>query len=164
MSANRKQGERNQQQTNSSKTFPTMPARELEEIPDITIISDSQSSEADEVPSTVNADPELTATAEITYHNGNETKPTEVSPYNLTPTISSPVGCSTERTQRLTAKSSDTTPTASPQKASTSADKGIVDFSIEGGATEIIEGEKEIRRSNGLKTAKRVEIGGIEYF
>ena len=64
------------------------------------------------------------------------------------------------------AKNADTTPTGSPQNVSTSVNKGIVDFSIEKGeATELMEGEKRIRRSSRLKTAKRVEkMGGIEYF
>ena len=40
------------------------------------------------------------------------------------------------------------------------------EFNIEGGeTTKNIEGEKGVRRSNRIKTAKRVEkMGGIEYF
>ena len=114
MTENKKQDEQINQQTSSSKTFPTMPARETKEIPDMTIISDGQSSKAEETPTTANADSEITVTVEITYNNGNERKPTEVSPDNQMPAISLPVGCSTERTQRRIAKGSDPTPTRSP--------------------------------------------------
>ena len=108
-----------------------MPARESEEIPDITIISDSQSTTAVEASTTADADPELTVTAEIKYSNGREPKTTEPPPNSQTPMISSPIGCSTERTYRRIAKSSDTTSTGSPQKVSKAVDKGIVDLSIE---------------------------------
>ena len=119
-------------QASSSKTFPTIPAREVKEIPDINIITDSQSTTAGEATTSVNADSELTVTAEITYPKGQEKKLTEPPPDSQTPMVSSPVGRSTERTHRRTAKSSDTTPTGSPQKTSTSVGKGIVGLKIEG--------------------------------
>ena len=63
-----------QKQSTSAETFPTMPAKQTEEIPDITIISDSQSSQAEELPSTENIDPEITVTADIKYDNDITTK------------------------------------------------------------------------------------------
>ena len=112
-----------------------MPSKQTEEIPDITIISDSQSSRAEETPTTADIDPELTVTSEIKYNNGNETEQTEIPQDNQTPAISSPVGCSTELIQRRIAKNTDTTPTGSPQKVSTSVNKCIVDFSFEKGGS-----------------------------
>ena len=85
-----------------------MPIERSEARPDITVISDSQSSHADELPSTANIDPELTITAEIKYDDA--VKPIEE---NETPAISPPVDCSTEKTKR-TAKDFDNTPTGSP--------------------------------------------------
>ena len=69
-----------------------MPAKQTEEVTDITIISDSQSSRAEEGPTMANLDPELTVTADITYNNGNETAQTEMSHDSQTPAVSSPVG------------------------------------------------------------------------
>ena len=47
-----------------------MPAKQTGEFPDITIISDNQSSQAEESPSTANIDPEITATADVKYGDG----------------------------------------------------------------------------------------------
>ena len=58
--------------------------------------------------------------------------------------VSSPVGCSTERTHRHTAKRSDTAQTGSPQKTSTTVDKGIVDLSIEGGEVTETNGGRKV--------------------
>ena len=55
------------QSTSADKTMSTMPLERTEVQLDITVISDSQSSHADELPSTANIDPELTVTAEIKY-------------------------------------------------------------------------------------------------
>ena len=63
------------QSTSADKTMPTMPIERAEVRPDITVISDGQSSHADELPSTANYDPELTVTAEIKYDAA--VKPTE---------------------------------------------------------------------------------------
>ena len=52
---------------------------------------------------------------------------------NQTSAISSPVGFSTELVQRRIAENADTAPTGSPQKVSTSVNKGIVDIIIEKG-------------------------------
>ena len=60
-----------QKQSTSTDTFPTMPAKQTEEIPDITIISDSQSSQAEELKSTANIDAEITTTADIKYGDDN---------------------------------------------------------------------------------------------
>ena len=49
-----------QKQSTGAETFPTMPAKQTEEFPDFTIFSDSQSSQAEELPSTENIDPEIT--------------------------------------------------------------------------------------------------------
>ena len=96
LSENKTLGEQSKQSTSASKTFPARPskAKQTEEIPDITIISDSQSSRAEETPTTADIDPELTVTAEIKYNNGNETEKGEIPQDNQTPAISSPVGCS----------------------------------------------------------------------
>ena len=103
MAENKKHDDQNIQ-ASSSKTFPTMPAREAEEIPDITIISDSQSTTAGEAPTTVNADSELTVTDVTTYPKGEETKLRESPPDCQTPMVSSPVGCRTERTHQRNVK------------------------------------------------------------
>ena len=151
------------QSTSADKTIPTMPIERSEARPDITVISDSQSSHADELPSTANIDPELTITAEIKYDDA--VKPTEDTRDNETPAISPPVDCSTEKTKR-TAKNFDNTPTGSPQKKHTSPNRGVVELNLDGG--ENIENkvvEKGIRRSDRIKSAKRVvKMGGIEYF
>ena len=60
-----------QKQSTNTETFPTMPAKQTEEIPDITTISDSQSSQDEESPSTANIDPEITVTADVKYGDGN---------------------------------------------------------------------------------------------
>ena len=151
------------QSTSADKTIPTMPIERSEARPDITVISDSQSSHADELPSTANIDPELTITAEIKYDDS--VKPTEETRDNETPAISPPVDCSTEKTKR-TAKDFDNTPTGSPQKIHMSPNRGVVELNLDGG--ENIENkvvEKGIRRSDRIKSAKRVvKMGGIEYF
>ena len=140
-----------------------MPIERSEARPDITVISDSQSSHADELPSTANIDPELTITAEIKYDDA--VKPIEETRENETPAIYPPVDCSTEKTKR-TAKDFDNTPTGSPQKIHTSPNRGVVELNLDGG--ENIENkvvEKGIRRSDRIKSAKRVvKMGGIEYF
>ena len=155
-----------QKQSTSTETFPTMPAKQTEEIPDITIISDSQSSQAEELPSTANIDPEITVTADIKFGDGNTDEKADKLEDSQTPAIPPPVGCSTELAHRRTTKDADQTPTESPQKDSNSVNKGVVEFSIEGGeATKNIEGEKGVRRSNRIRNAKRAEkMGGIEYF
>ena len=151
------------QSTSADKTIPTMPIERSEARPDITVISDSQSSHADELPSTANIDPELTITAEIKYDDA--VKPTEETRDNETPAISPPVDCSTEITKR-TAKDFDNTPTGSPQKIHMSPNRGVVELNLDGGGN--IENkvvEKGIRRSDRIKSAKRVvKMGGIEYF
>ena len=96
MLENKKPGQQIKQSTSASKTFPTMPSKQTEKILDIKILSDSQSSRAEETPTTADIDPELTVTVEIKYSNSNETELTEISQDNQTPAISSPVGCSTE--------------------------------------------------------------------
>ena len=142
-----------------------MPIERPEARPDITVISDSQSSHADELPSTANNDPELTITAEIKYDDA--VKPTEETRDNETPAISPPVDCSTKKTKR-TAEDFDNTPTGSPQKIHMSPNRGVVELNLDGGGGENTEnkvGEKRIRRSDRIKSAKRVvKMGGIEYF
>ena len=130
MLENKKLGDQNKQPTSASKTFPTMPSKQTEEIPDITIRSDSQSSSAKGTPKTADIDIELTITAEIKHNNGNETEQTQIPQDNQRPAISSPVGCSTELIQRRIAKNADIIPTGSPQKPSTSVNKRIVDFNF----------------------------------
>ena len=157
-----------QKQSTSSETFSMMPAKQTEKIPDVTIISDSQSSQAEEPPLTDNTDTEITVTADINY-NTNNTNETAAKPEeNQTPEILPPVSCSTELAQHRTNKDPDQTPTGSPQKGgSNSVNKGVVEFNIEVGENKpkIVEGEKRIRRSNRIKNAKRVnKMGGIEYF
>ena len=114
--------------------------------------------QAEELPSTANIDPEITVTADIKYGDGNTDEQTNNPEDNQTPAIPPPVGCSTEPTHRRTTKDADQTPTGSPQKDSTSVNKDVVEFNIDGGeTTKNIEGEKGVRRSNRIRTAKRVE-------
>ena len=152
------------QSTSADKTMPTMSIERAEVRPDITVISDSQSSQADELPSTANIDPELTVTSEIKYDAA--VKPTKETRDSETPTISPPVDCSTEKTKQRTANDFDNTPTGSPQKTHMSPNRGVVELNLDGG--ENIEnkvGENGIRRPDRLKSAKRVvKMGGIEYF
>ena len=90
-----------------------------------------------------NIDPELTVTADIKYNDGNKDEQADRPKDSQLPAISSPVGCSTELAQRRTNKDTDQTPTGSPQKASTSVNKGVVEFSIDGGKiTKKIEGNR----------------------
>ena len=152
-----------QKKPTSAMTFPTMPAERPKIIPDITTIStDSHSDQTEELPSTADIDPELTVTADIRYASGQpeEQKATD------TPAISSPIGCSTERVPKRKTAGRDDTPTGSPNKTNSPAKRGLVDFGLErGGNIENIEGDGGIRRSNRIKTAKRVvKMGGIEYF
>ena len=152
-----------QKKPTSATTFPTMPAERPKIIPDITTIStDSHSDHTEELPSTADIDPELTVTADIRYASGQpeEQKATD------TPAISSPIGCSTERVPKRKTAGRDDTPTGSPNKTNSPAKRGLVDFGLErGGNIENIEGDGGIRRSNRIKTAKRVvKMGGIEYF
>ena len=149
-----------QKQSTSAETFPTMPAKQTEEIPDITVISDSQSSKVEELPSTEFIDPEITVTADIKYDNGNTDEKADKPEENQTPSIPPPVSCSTELAHRRTTEDADQTPTGSRQKVSNPVNKGV-ELNIEVGE-KTIEGEKGIRRSNRIKTAKRVEkMGGI---
>ena len=60
-----------QKQSTNSETFPMMPAKQTEKIPDVTIISDSQSSQPEEPPLTDNTDTEITVTADIKYNTNN---------------------------------------------------------------------------------------------
>ena len=108
-----------------------MPIESTEVQPDTTVISDSQSSHANELPSTANIDQWLTVTPEIKYDTA--IKPTEETRDSQTSTISPPVGCSTEKTQQRTAKDSDNTPTGSPQKTLTSPNRGVVEPNLDGG-------------------------------
>ena len=151
------------QSTSADKTIPTMPIERPEARPDITVISDSQSSHADELPSTANIDPELTITAEIKYDDA--VKPTEETRDNETPAMSPPVDCRTEKTKR-TAKDFDNTPPGLPQKIHMSPNRGVVELNLDGGEnTENKVGEKGIRRSDRIKSANRVvKMGGIDYF
>ena len=141
-----------------------MPAKQTEEIPDITI-SFSQSSRAEELPSTANIDTEI-VTADIKDGDGNTDEKVDKPEDSQTPAIPPPVGCSTELAHRRTTKDADQTPTGSTQKDSNSVNKGLVEFNIEGEeTTKNKEGEKRDRRSNRNETAKKVEkMGGIEYF
>ena len=133
-----------QKQSTSSETLPKMPAKQTEKIPDVTIISDSQSSQAEEPPLTDNTDTEITVTADIKYNTNNtneiDAKPEE----NQTPEILPPVSCSTELAQHRTNKDPNQTPTGSPQKGSNSVNKGVVEFNIEVGENKpkIVEGKK----------------------
>ena len=152
-----------QKKSTSAMTFPTMPAERPKVTPDITTKStDSQSDHTEELPSTADIDPELTVTADIRYDNRQpeEQKVTD------TPAISSPIGCSTERVPKRPTAGRDGTPTGSPNKTNSPAKRGFVDFGLErGGNIENIEGDGGIRRSNRIKTAKRVvKMGSIEYF
>ena len=70
----KKLGEQSKQSTSASRTFPIMPSKQTEEILDITIISDSKSSIAEETPTTADIDPDFTVTSEIKNSNGNETE------------------------------------------------------------------------------------------
>ena len=155
-----------QKQSTSAETFPTMPAKQTEEIPDITIISDNQSSQAEELPSAANIDPEITVRADIKSDNGNRDEKADKPEDNQTPGIPPPVSCSTELALRRTTKDADQTPTGSPQKGSNPVNEGVVELIIEGGKTKKnMEVEKGVRRSSRIETAKRVvKTGGIEYF
>ena len=153
-----------QKQSTSSETFPMMPAKQTEKNPDVTIISDSQSSQAEEPPLTDNTDTEITVTADIKYNTDETVAKSEKS---QTPEILPPVSCSTELAQHRTNKDPDQTPTGSPQKSPNSVNKGVVEFNIEveENKPKIVEGGKGIRRSNRIKNAKRVnKMGSIEYF
>ena len=153
-----------QKQSTSSETFPMMPAKQTEKNPDVTIISDSQSSQAEEPPLTDNTDTEITVTADIKYNTDETVAKSEKS---QTPEILPPVSCSTELAQHRTNKDPDQTPTGSPQKSPNSVNKCVVEFNIEveENKPKIVEGGKGIRRSNRIKNAKRVnKMGGIEYF
>ena len=123
--------EQQRQSTSADETIPTMPIERPEVRPDITVISDSHSSHADELPSTANVDPELTITAESKYDAA--VKPTEETRDNETPAISLPVDCSTEKTKQRTAKDFDNTPTESPQKTHMSPNTGAVELNLDGG-------------------------------
>ena len=114
----------------SSKTIPTMPSQEPTELPDITIISDSQSTMTEERPNTAESDQEVTVTAELKYKDGQLREPPSD---NQTAEITPPVGCSTERAKKRTVLDDNTLPTASPHKVPTIADKVIVELSIERG-------------------------------
>ena len=130
-----------QQPSTSGMSFPTMPTEKPKVTPDITTIStDSHSDHTEELPSTANIDPKLTVTAEIKYNNG---RPEEQNTAN-TPAISPPIGSSTERIpKRPTNTGGDGTPTGSPNKTSSPAKRGLVDFSLEGGE------HREYRRKRG---------------
>ena len=100
-------------------------------IPDVTIISDSQSSQAEEPPLTDNTDTEITVTADIKYNTNNTDETVAKSEESQTPEILPPVSCSTELAQHRFNKDPDQTPTRSPQKGSNSVNKGVVEFNIE---------------------------------
>ena len=114
----------------SSKAIPTMPSPESTKLPDITIISDSQSVMTEELPNTAESDQEITVTAELKYKDSQQAQLPELPSDNQTPEITPPVGCSTERPGKRTITDDDTTPTASPHKVPTTTDKGIVELSI----------------------------------
>ena len=142
-----------------------MPAKQTEEIPDITIISDNQSSQAEELTSAANTDPEITTTADIKYGDDITDEKADKSEDSQTPAIPPPVCCSTELAHRRTTKDADQTLTGSPQKDSNSVNKGVVEFNIQGGkTTKNIEGEKGVRRSNRIKTAKKYKNWGYRVF
>ena len=144
-----------------------MPAKQTEKILDVTIISDSQSSQAEEPPLTDNTDTEITVTADIKYNTNNTDETVAKSEESQTPEILPPVSCSTELAQHRTNKDPDQTPTGSPQKGSNSVNKGVVEYNIEveENKPKIVEGGKGIRRSNRIKNAKKVnKMGAIEYF
>ena len=156
-----------QKQSTSAETFPMMPAKQIKKIPDVTIISDSQSSQAEEPPLTDNTDTEITVTADIKYNTSNTDETVAKSKESQTPEILPPVSCSTELAQHRTNKDPDQTPNGSPQKDSNSVNKGVVEFNIEveENKPKVVEGGKGIRRSNRIKNAKRVnKMGGIESF
>ena len=118
-----------------------MPAKQTEKNPDVTIISDSQSSQAEEPPLTDNTDTEITVTADIKYNTDEAVAKSEKS---QTPEILPPVSCSTELVQHRTNKDPDQTQTGSPQKSPNSVNKGVVEFNIEveENKPKIVEGEK----------------------
>ena len=122
-----------QKQSTSSETFPMMPAKQTKKIPDVTIISDSQSSQAEEPPLTDNTDTEITVTADIKYNTNDTDETAAKSEESQTPEILPPVSCSTELVQHRTNKDPDQTPTGSSQKGSNSVNKGVVEFNIEVG-------------------------------
>ena len=97
-----------------------MPVNQTEKNPDVTIISDSQSSQAEEPPLTDNTDTEITVTADIKYNTDETVAKSEKS---QTPEILPPVSCSTELAQHRTNKDPDQTPTGSPQKSPNSVNK-----------------------------------------
>ena len=105
-----------QKRSASTETFPTMPAKQTEEISDITIISDSQSSQAKELPSTAMIDPEITVTADIKYGDGNTDEKVDKSEDSQTPATLPSVGCSAELAHRRATKDADQTPTRSSQR------------------------------------------------
>ena len=65
-----------------------------------TISSDSQSSQAEELPSTANIDPEITVTADIKFDNGNTDEKVDKPEDSQKPAIPPPGSCSTELAQR----------------------------------------------------------------
>ena len=64
MAENRKDNNETEK-ASSSRTLPTMPARETMDMPEVTVVSDSQSTTDEEISNTVESEPELTATAEV---------------------------------------------------------------------------------------------------
>ena len=84
-----------------------MPAKQTEVIPDITVISDSQSSQAEELPSTAKIDPEITVTVDIKFGDGNTDENEDKREDSQTSAIPPPVGCSTELAHRRTTKDAD---------------------------------------------------------
>ena len=107
-----------QKQSTSAETFPTMLAKQTEEIQDITVMFDSQFSQVEELPFTENIDPEITVTADNKYDNGNTDEKADKPEENQTPSIPPPVSCSTQLAHRRTTKDADQTPTGSPQTGS----------------------------------------------
>ena len=76
----------------SSKTIQTMPSHEPTEAPDVTVISDSQSTMIEEIPNADESDPEVTVTAKVKYTDCRKAKPTDPPSDAQTAKIVPPVG------------------------------------------------------------------------
>ena len=110
-----------------------MPSDETTGTPNITVLSDSQSTVTEERPNAAESDQEVSVTAELKYTDGQKTKPPDAPSDAQTPKITPPVSCSTERVNKRAVPVGDTNPPALPRKLSTVADRGMVDLGIEGG-------------------------------
>ena len=131
----------------SSKTLPIMPSRECTVIPYITVISDNNSVSVEEIPNTVESEPEIIVTTEEKCPDGSNPPTADHQSPAMTETVASPVGCSTERTSKGPISDNDNAPSTLYYK-STTVGKGIVDIGLEGGGEEIetIQAENGVRR------------------